>query len=172
MQALFLGAIVLEHYNHHVWVPVAIGILIAVMLLIVYLKAPLHHHEHDTDDLLVAIWVPIGAVVCYLLSAVLKLGPVIGAGITGTIGSYLPSFNKKSTYLKRIPVAIYCGAFVGMSGPGIASSIWFVLAAGLLTGVLLLWSKNLFLGVGGKLGTLAFISVSIVSLILYFLHKW
>ncbi len=58
-----------------------------------------------------------------------------------------------------------------MSSEAIASSFGFIVAAGILAGVLLLYSKSLFLGVGGRLGIVAFASVVIVSLVLFLLGK-
>ncbi|MFT4205319.1 MAG: hypothetical protein QM610_15550 [Chitinophagaceae bacterium] len=170
-QSLFLGMIVKEKYQEHTWVSALVIFLVAVFLWVAYMKAPLHHHEHDVEDSLVAVWVPVGAVGCYCVSTQLQLGNVIGAGLTGTLGSFLPNMKKDSAYLSKLPPAIYCGAFVGMSSTSIAPSLGFILAAGTLAGVLLLYSKSLFLGVGGKLGTLAFASVVIVSFILYLFGK-
>lgn len=170
-QSLFLGTIILEKYQEHTWISVLAIILVSIFLLVAYLKAPLHHHEHDFEDILVAVWVPIGAMSCYFISNKLGLGSVIGAGLTGTLGSFARNIKKDSEYLAKLPVAIYCGAFVGMSSLAIAPSFGFILAAGILAGVLLLYSKSLFLGVGGKLGTMAFASVIIVSFILFILKK-
>lgn len=160
----------LENYQHNKWQAIVFIVGISVLLLVAYLKAPLHHHEHDIEDILVAIWVPIGAVACYSLHTFLHLEIVIAAGITGTIASFLPNLNKKSAYLSKLPVAIYCGTFVGMSSVNVAKNVGFILSAGIFTGVLLLLSKNLFLGVGGKLGTLAFVGVTIASFLYYILH--
>ncbi|PZP47065.1 MAG: hypothetical protein DI598_11410 [Pseudopedobacter saltans] len=171
IQSVFLGTMILESYQSHIWISILVIAIISVLLLIAYFKASLHHHEHDVEESLVVIWVPIGAIVCYFISSTLQLGSVIGAGITGTIASFLPTINKKSIYLSKLPVAIYCGAFVGMSSSAIAPSYGFIIAAGILAGVLLLYSKSLFLGVGGKLGTLAFASVTIITLLMYLLKK-
>ena len=64
-----------------------------------------------------------------------------------------------------MPPAIYCGVFVGMSSAVIVPSVGFILAAGILAGVIYILSKNIFLGMGGKLGTMAFGGVLLVSLI-------
>jgi hypothetical protein len=53
-------------------------------------------------------WVPVGAVMCYLLNLYFDFGSVISAGIIGTLASFLPSINKESYYLKQLPAAIYC----------------------------------------------------------------
>ncbi|WFO16126.1 hypothetical protein M601_021115 [Cellulophaga baltica 4] len=52
-----------------------------------------------------------------------------------------------------------------MSSSEITPSIYFVIAAGMVAGLFYMFSKNLFLGVGGKLGTIAFAGVVTVSLI-------
>ena len=64
-----------------------------------------------------------------------------------------------------MPAAIYCGAFLSMSCLEKISHIGFVLAAGILAGIFLMLSKNLYLGFGGKLGTIAFEGVVIVSVL-------
>ena len=65
----------------------------------------------------------------------------------------------------------YCGAFIGMTSLSIAYSFYFVLAASFFAGVLLLVSKSLFNGLGGKLGTVAFTAVTITSFIFFLLFK-
>ena len=52
-----------------------------------------------------------------------------------------------------------------MSSTEISPSIEFAIAAGSITGILYMLSKNLFLGLGGKLGTIAFIGVAVIYLI-------
>lgn len=141
---------------------------VTVLVLLAYAKLPLHHPEHLFEDIQVAIWVPVGAVSTYILNIHLELGPVLAASIIGVLASFIPEFYKKSVYLKQLPVALYCGAFVGMCGSNVAHSFWFVLIAGLVTAVFLVVSKSLFNGIGGKLGTLAFGGVALTSF-LYFL---
>ena len=96
-----------------------------------------------------------------------KLGAVLAAGITGLISSALPYLNRRSDLLRELPVAIYCGAFAGMTAPFIAQGYLFIAAAGLVSGLILIISKNTLHGFGGKLGTIAFGGVSIIALILF-----
>src|SRR5690554_949420 len=114
-----------------------------------------------------AIWVPIGALACYSLNLHTNLGSVICAGIIGTIASFIPSISKDIAYLQKIPAAIYCGVFVGMSSSLVLPSTQFVLASGTLAGIFYMLSKKLFFGFGGKLGTIAFCGVLVVALINY-----
>jgi hypothetical protein len=51
-----------------------------------------------------------------------------------------------------------------MSSVAIIPSI-LVVAAGILAGLFFMLSKNLFVGMGGKLGSIAFVGVVIITLI-------
>lgn len=169
-QGVFLALILKEGWSSpYASFQVPVFLIIGAGLTATYLKIRLHHKEYLYEDIGVAVWVPVGAMTTYFLSTKMSLGPVIAGGITGTVGSYLPSLYKGPVYLKKIPFAIYCGAFVGMSSPEVAPAFGFVLEAGIIAGVLLVLSKSLFLGVGGKLGVLAFGSVVTAAVLLYVL---
>ncbi|WP_113661311.1 hypothetical protein [Pedobacter nanyangensis] len=169
IQLLFLSAIFMEKLQN-VYTPFAI-IVLSLLLLISYIKVPIHHRTNLHEHVLIVLWIPAGALACYALNNVYHLGPVIAAGIVGTSASFIPLLNKKSTYLKQLPATFYCGAFIGMTNIAIASSVYFVLAASFFAGVLLLVSKSLFNGLGGKLGTVAFTAVTITSFIFFLLFK-
>ncbi|GEQ85421.1 hypothetical protein ULMS_09290 [Patiriisocius marinistellae] len=141
--------------------------LISIILTLVfgYHYLDLHHKKYSYQKISVVLWVTLGALICYVLSIYFKLGSVISAGITGTLASFIPLFNKESVYLKKLPNALYCGAFVGMSSTIIAPSIVFIIAAGCIAGGVYMFSKSLFVGMGGKLGTIAFAGVVTVVLL-------
>lgn len=166
LQAAVLFAIAREHTHMPwlLWVLAGIGVLVVVA----HAKLPLHHNEHLYEDILVAIWVPVGAVLTYWGSVSLGFGPVLSASAVGLLASFIPHIQQQSTYLSQLPVAIYCGAFVGMSSDAVATSFTFVVVASILTAVFLIVSKSMFNGIGGKLGTLAFGGVALTSF-LYFL---
>ncbi|WP_299781692.1 hypothetical protein [uncultured Formosa sp.] len=163
--------IVLEKYETNAVKSEIIILLIIGIMWLGYRYLDVHHNEYTYEELLVVIWVPIGAVLCYILNVYGHLGSVLSTAITGTVASFLPVINKKSEYLKKIPPSIYCGSFVGMSSLEIAPSISFVITAGLLAGVFLLLSKSIFLGIGGKLGMVAFGGVLMVSFV-YWCYLW
>lgn len=165
IQIVFLTTIIKDKYENDNFVAILSILLLVITLFFGYRYINLHHKNYEYEKIGVIIWVPIGAIICYLLNISAGLGSVLSAGITGTLASLIPEINKESRYLEKLPAAIYCGVFVGMSSSEIVPSIGFVAAAGLLAGVLLMLSKNLFLGVGGKLGTVAFVGVIIVSLL-------
>ncbi|MHA7944544.1 hypothetical protein ACJOV8_015815 [Formosa sp. 3Alg 14/1] len=145
--------------------------LIIVVMWLGYRYLDVHQNEYTYEELLVVLWVPIGAIICYVLNIFGHLGVVLSTAITGTVASFLPALNKKSDYLKKLPPAIYCGSFVGMSSLEIAPSIEFVVLAGMLSGIFLLLSKSIFQGIGGKLGMVAFGGVLMVSFV-YWCYLW
>ncbi|WP_179315556.1 hypothetical protein [Winogradskyella undariae] len=161
---MFLTMVVKEHYEMKGTIFIS-ALLILPTLVFGYKYLDLHHEDYAYEKISVVIWVPIGAVLCYLLNIVGGLGSILAVGIVGTIAAFLPHLNKRSNYLKQLPASIYCGAFVGMSSVETTPHIWFVIAAGTLAGFFFMISKNLFLGVGGKLGTMAFGGVIAASFI-------
>ncbi|AWV97099.1 hypothetical protein [Arcticibacterium luteifluviistationis] len=165
IQIVFLSTIVKEKYETDHYTAALSILFIAVTIIFGYRYLDLHHEEYSYEKISVAIWVPIGAVACYLLNSFTGFGSVLSAGILGTLASFIPAIKKESLYFEKLPPAIYCGAFVGMSSVEIAPSINYVIDAGVLAGIFLMLSKSLFLGIGGKLGTIAFGGVALVSLL-------
>jgi len=170
VQMIFLLAIFKENTQSLI-ISILITML-SLLILITYLKGPLHHEEHTYEHILVVLWIPIGALACFYLNHFLKLGPVISASAVGLTGSFLPSLNKKSHYMRQLPAAIYCGAFIGMSSTVVATGISFILTASFFSAILLFVSKSLFAGLGGKLGTLAFAGVVITSFLFFLISSY
>lgn len=169
IQLLFLLAIFKEN-NSTIALSFFI-VLISFLLLFSFFKSPVHHNKLAYEKVYIAVWVPIGAVSCYFLIHRFGLSSVFSASLVGLAGALIPYLNKKSDYLSHLPPAIYCGSFVGMSNTRVAHDIYFILAASICTAVLLIISKSLLNGVGGKLGTLAFAGVAITYLILFLFSR-
>lgn len=150
----------------------ALMLFLSVLVLVTFIKGQLHHEEHAYEHILVVLWIPVGALTSFYLNNYIHLGPVLSAAITGTTGSFIPVLKKSSAYLRQLPAAIYCGAFIGMSSSGVAPNFLFIITASFFTAGLLLLSKNLFAGVGGKLGTLAFAGVVITSFIFFIISSY
>jgi hypothetical protein len=168
LQLSFLLSIFFERMG----TPLVISFLVVISLLITlaYFKAPRDEEEHFLEDVFIILYVNLGAIAAYALNLHVGLGPVIAAGLTGTIASYIPLILKKNKnifLLKEIPAAVYCGSFVGMTAPNVAPGLSFIIFAGFIAGVLLIISKNIFNGFGGKLGTVAFGGVALTSYLLY-----
>ena len=163
----FLLSILFEKVNNF-WL--ILGILVSTGLITyAYYHKNIQEEAHFLDDLQDIVYVSLGALLTYYISIDLKLGAVIAAGFTGTLASYLPNIFRKSTWIKRVPVAAYCGAFVGMTAPAVSSGYTFIIFSAFLTGALFVSAKNVFNGFGGKLGTIAFGGVALSSLIVYLL---
>ena len=167
IQLSFLLAIFYEEIDT-VWIVLFIAV-ISLLISIGYYHAPRAEENHFIEDCFLIVFVVAGALSTYFCSTQLNFGPVIAASGVGFFASFLPIFNRKSSILKELPEAVYCGAFVGMTAPKVADGIPFILFAGFLTGVILLLSKNVFNGFGGKLGTIAFGGVALTSLLIFLL---
>ncbi|MCR1026947.1 hypothetical protein [Cellulophaga baltica] len=164
IQITFMTMIFRENYDTNNYAAL-LALFLITLLLFGHKYVDLHHSEYAYEKIAVVVWIPIGAVITYTLNNIVGLGSVLSAGIVGTTASFIPKIKKQSRYLKKLPPALYCGAFIGMSSSEITPSIYFVIAAGMVAGLFYMFSKNLFLGVGGKLGTIAFAGVVTVSLI-------
>ncbi|SDR71019.1 hypothetical protein [Gramella sp. MAR_2010_147] len=141
-------------------------VLIALLLGLFYSqKFRIERSQLNKIDLVLVIFTAIGAIITYWLNIQLDLGVVLSAGITGLISSFLPFINRRSNLLRELPVAMYCGAFAGMTAPFVADGYAFIILAGIFTGIILVLSKETLHGFGGKLGSIAFGGVSIVTLI-------
>lgn len=169
LQIVFMIMIAKENLQSDTLSSLLLVLLVSLTLLFGYLHTDLHHEEYSYEKTLVVVWVLAGAITCHLLTTMTDLGSVISTGITGVLGSLLPIINKKSDYLKKLPSAIYCGAFIGMSSMQVSPSIDFIIVAGFFTCIILMMSKNLFLGFGGKLGTIAFFGVALASIFFWIL---
>lgn len=91
----------------------------------------------------------------YFLNINLGFGPFIASGLVGLAG--LKVFPK-------LAAAIYAASFAAMSTPQVLPRITLSGIAGLLTGLLYIFTRKIFVGWGGKLGAIAFFSVLITSL--------
>ncbi len=165
-QFAFIAALLLEHKT--VFTVISLTTLITTLLIYTYIKF-FRIKEVNFEPFYVMIFVIAGAVLTSYLHLFTELNTVLAAALIGTIASFLPNLNKRSIVLQNIPNAMYCGCFVGMSQKHVAIDYSFIIIAGIIAGIFYMLSKNLFHGVGGKLGTLAFGSVVISSLLLLIL---
>lgn len=90
-----------------------------------------------------------GALSTYFLNISLSQGSIIAASLIGIIGSiFFPKYS----------LPIYTGAFVGMISGDFSHNFYHICVACLIAGLLYEFSKEIFVGAGGKLGTIAFSS--------------
>lgn len=88
---------------------------------------------------------------------------VLSVAITGIIGGIL--VTKIPKVGMELGFAWYAGAFVGMSSYFILMLKRHFFFAGLFTGVIYIFSEPFFVGVGGKLGFISFLSVFLMRMI-------
>jgi hypothetical protein len=85
--------------------------------------------------------------------AELGISPIVAASLVCIIAAGL---------VPKVAVPVYCGAFVGMTSPELVGSYWYATLAAMLAGLLFTVAHPVFHGLGGKLGTTAFVGVSLV----------
>lgn len=98
----------------------------------------------------------MGVILTYFIAKELSINAVIASSAVGFIG-YL--------VIKNHSVAIYCGSFAGMVSSFVFGYDEVILIA-FVCGLLYILLKPLFVGVGGKLGTIAFISTVGMAILL------
>lgn len=137
----------------------------AILLIFGYFRAPKSEARHSKIETLAFPFVIAAAgVLTYYFITDLAVGPVVASAGIGSIASYFPNIFK-SDFLKSLPDPIYCGTFVGMCGSFLTEDYFFISYAGLAAGVIYILTRDALNGVGGKLGTIAFGGVVIVSFI-------
>jgi hypothetical protein len=99
--------------------------------------------------------VGVGTLVTFAGATELGLSPIVAASLVGVAAAVAT---------RRVAVPAYCGAFVGMTSPEVFGSYWQVTLAAVLAGVLFTAAHPVFHGLGGKLGTTAFVGVLLVAL--------
>lgn len=97
----------------------------------------------------------IGSIITYLVHNNTILCIALASALVGLLGAL---------FIKRYQVAIYCGSFVGMSSGLLLTLLPFLLAT-LLAAIIYGLVKDIFNGVGGKLGTIALSGALIISVL-------
>jgi hypothetical protein len=111
----------------------------------------------------------LGLYGCFVLHQLLGVPIVVSAASIGLIGSILPT----TTQFQHHPqAAMYAGAFAGMCSSDVISSPYELVVISLIGAAIYTSLKNHFIGVGGKLGAIAFVSVASVVLCTMVISKW
>ena len=106
---------------------------------------------------------------CFALHQLLTVPVVVSAASMGLIGSFLPTTTQ---YQNHPQAAIYAGAFAGMCSSDVITSMYELIFISLIGAAIYTSLKNHFIGVGGKLGAIAFVSVASVVLCTMVISKW
>lgn len=118
-----------------------------------------------TTSILIIIGGCLGAIGAFQLQKA-GLSPVVASCLVGLLGAVIGAWLNS----EDIAMVIFAGSFVGMTTVSIAS-FPLMLLAGVACGVLYLLAEPYFVGYGGKLGAIAFISTAIVLSLFWVIRK-
>lgn len=165
LQCLFLGSIIYEQQEDIYVFPF---ILLFIFLLTSYFHAFIKEYHFELDSWKVGLGVYIGAFGSWYLQKYIGYQPVLATAIIGVVAGLIPVIFKNNKYLTKIPPAVYCGSFIAMST--IQSDFTFMFLASSITFLIYLSSKMIMNGIGGKLGSIAFVGVVIAYLLNYLIN--
>lgn len=115
------------------------------------------------NDLLLITSTLIGTFAIHYAKLWVNLPPIIIGSFITIIASMALNFRGKEI-LKSCDFAFYAGIFTGLTA-NFNDSISHLAIASLFTGVLYILSKNLLVGIGGRLGSFAFVAIWLTTLI-------
>lgn len=98
----------------------------------------------------------IGALATFFFANQGKLGPLVASGLVGVLGARLFKDDDQLT--------LYVGAFIGMSSVLRLPNLALLVVAGLLGGVFREFFDQAWVGVGGRLGTMAATAILVLLL--------
>lgn len=136
---------------------VILGILFSIRLewmVITSVAVPLFLDYRDLRNATIAVIV--GTIITLGLTVELGVPTVVSASIVGIIAA---------TFFSSVAVPAYCGAFVGMTAPELTPTYWHALLAGGLASIVYVVTQPVFQGVGGKLGTIAFVGTTLTVIL-------
>lgn len=111
----------------------------------------------------------IGSLLTFYLNNELGWGGVIASAAVGLVGGLLPYLNSSSQQLKSVALAVYCGTFVGMASTSLFDELHYIFIASAISGLFYIYTRGLFIGFGGKLGSVAFSGV-LATVLLFMLR--
>ena len=125
-------------------------------LVIVNEKDRLKEEKIELFDLMVVLFTLLGTLLTFYINNSLELGGVVASSMVGLLGPI---------FFPKIQRAIFCGSFAGMASTMIFTNVWWVALAGILSGLLLAFSREIYDGFGGKLGASGFFGTVTASLL-------
>ncbi|MDB2356107.1 MAG: hypothetical protein ACPG5Z_13835 [Pseudoalteromonas sp.] len=100
----------------------------------------------------------LGCSLCFIFHTQFAIPPLISSCLVGLVGSFIPV---PKSYGQHPHSAIYAGSFAGMCSEGLITGYWELAVISLIGAVLYATSTKLFTGFGGKLGSIAFVSIAL-----------
>ncbi|MFU8786265.1 MAG: hypothetical protein ACNA7U_03380 [Candidatus Izemoplasmataceae bacterium] len=123
------------------------------------------------QQLLIIFFSTFAATITYTLSIRFNQGPVLASGFVGFFLGAVLRFASATNGL-MLAIVVIGASFAGMSNQARLKDERFVALAGVLFGLIFIFSAPFFGGAGGKLGTIAFLSVFSVHGITLVINKF
>lgn len=124
---------------------------------------------NTTGNLIEFSTLVIGSLLTFYLNNYMNWGAVIASAAVGLAGGLLPYLNPKSETLKSVAIAVYCGSFVGMASTSLFDEVHYIFIASAISALFYVYTRGLFIGYGGKLGSVAFSGV-LATVLLFMLR--
>lgn len=108
-------------------------------------------------ELTIIIIAVVSGIATYLTANGLKKGAVLASALVTLVsGIILPHLFPATG--GTLAVVAACGSYAGMISADNIQRLWEMAAVSLITGILFIAANNAYVGVGGRLGTIAAIS--------------
>lgn len=148
----------------------ALMLFLLILVLLLYSYTHLFREKFNSKgNLFEFLALVIGSLLTFYLNNYLEWGAVVSSAAVGLAGGLLPYLNPSSQGLKSAALAIYCGTFVGMASTSLFDEIQYIFIASAISGLFYIYTRGLFIGYGGKLGSVAFSGV-LATVLLFMLR--
>ena len=109
------------------------------------------------EEIIILVISIIAGMATYAISNKLKKGPVIGSAVVTLVAGIVFPYLSADLGLTLATVSA-CSSYAGMISVENALNVWEMAIISLITGILFIAASNAYIGIGGKLGTMAAIS--------------
>lgn len=114
----------------------------------------------DKNKLYILLCTFVGVTVTWFINHQMGYGAIIANGLVGVIAAILLPAT--------LAGATYTASFVGMSSISVIPSIWGAALGGLVVGLVIITTTEIYAGIGGKGGTTAALASLITKSIISF----
>lgn len=110
------------------------------------------------DTIIMILGTAFSAAITWYINHNLGYGPIVANGFVGILAAILISPKFAGGY--------YLASFIGMSSMAVMPSIMAASIAGVVAGIVIIFSTDIYAGMGGKGGTIAALSTQLVRIVL------
>lgn len=137
------------------------SMILTLSLSVLLAWAYAHYHIHDlglklipTLKAMLALFA--GSILTFSLQVELGFSAVLASSFVGILAFTVYRALKDEN---NIHIAAYCGSFIGMTNIARAEDYYTLIIASCLGACIYIFARNILNGVGGKLGSIAFVSI-------------